>query len=363
MKRRTSRNGFAARWTSSRSAGARSWPWPALCQRRLCTAISCARTSSCGIAPERPRWSPSTGRRRGRGRRRSTWPSFRARTALPRTRASMRTTRFCSGAASTCRTNRSAVPERWARSSAAWPEFSGRASAWCRIGSTTRCCSWGSTRARWSARWRRRGLVRTVTDLRSGVPPGDELRQPLERMLSARLGTPLTVTEVVRRRADYSSSYATEVVTAHLAGREPVRIFLKNFAVAAWEKDLMPERRSRELCVYRDLLSRAQLGTPAYYGAVWDEGRARYWLLLEHVEGPQVKWCEFEDWLRAAAWLGRLHGRFPPGDEDVTGVGYLVQHDTSYFGDTAARAHAAVAGCDRALGRRLCAATARYYDL
>lgn len=189
------------------------------------------------------------------------------------------------------------------------------------------------------------------------------LRGPLERLLAERFDSPPRVTGIDRRDADYSSSYSTETITVHLAGREPLRIFLKNFAVAAWEKDLMPERRSRELTVYRDLLSLEQLGTPAYYGAVWDDARARYWLLLEHVDGPQVKWCEFDEWLRAAAWLGRLHGRFPPGGDDIANAGYLVQHDALYFRETMARAQDTVAAADPALGRRLAAATARYEDL
>jgi aminoglycoside phosphotransferase (APT) family kinase protein len=132
------------------------------------------------------------------------------------------------------------------------------------------------------------------------------------------------------------------MVTAHLADREPQRLFLKDFAVAAWQKDLMPERRSREVAVYREMLHGAGLGTPEYYGAAWDEERGRYWLLLEHVAGPQVKWCEFAEWQRAAGWLGKLHGRFSGAEETLAGAHFLVRHDAAFFLETAERARTAV---------------------
>src|SRR5215208_6690781 len=137
--------------------------------------------------------------------------------------------------------------------------------------------------------------------------PTDELRDAIERALAERSGLRVAVTRLSRRPSKHSSSYATEIVTAHLADRKPLRLFLKDFAVAAWQKDLMPERRMREVHVYRHLLDDAGLGTPGYLGAVWDEARGRHWLLLEYVEGPQVKWCKFADWQRAAGWLARLH--------------------------------------------------------
>jgi hypothetical protein len=187
-----------------------------------------------------------------------------------------------------------------------------------------------------------------------------ELRDSVEQVLSERLGAVLSVTRLTRRRAEHSSSYATEIVTAHFADREPLHLFLKDFAVAAWQKDMMPERRSREIAVYRRLLRGAGLDTPEYYGAAWDEQRGRFWLLLEYVEGPQVKWCEFADWRRAAGWLGRLHGRFSGGEAQLAGAGFLVRHDAAFFLETAERATAASSAAAPHLSRRLGAALAGY---
>jgi hypothetical protein len=193
-------------------------------------------------------------------------------------------------------------------------------------------------------------------------PDSAELRAAVERALSDRLGADIAVASLTRRRSEHSSSYPTEIVTAHFADREPLRLFLKDYAAAAWQKDLMPERRLREVTVYRDLLKGAGLGTPDYLGAVWDEDRERRWLLLEHVDGPQVKWCRFEEWQRAAAWLGRLHGRFSGAQEQLEGVALLVRHDAAFFLDTAEQATTAVSSSAPHMSRPLAAALSGYRE-
>jgi hypothetical protein len=197
----------------------------------------------------------------------------------------------------------------------------------------------------------------------AGPAATGELRDFVERALCDRLGVDIAVTRLTRRRSAHSSSYATEMVTAHLADREPQRLFLKDFAVAAWQKDVMPERRRREVAVYRELLHGAGLGTPDYYGAAWDEERGRYWLLLEHVDGPQVKWCEFADWQQAAGWLGKLHGRFSGAEEELAGAHFLVRHDAAFFLETAERARTAVSTAPPRLNRQLGTALTGYRRL
>jgi Phosphotransferase enzyme family len=190
-----------------------------------------------------------------------------------------------------------------------------------------------------------------------------ELDASVEATLRERLGADVAVTSITRRRSEHSSSYATEVITVRLVNRKPLRLFLKDFAVAAWQKDLMPERRAREVAVYRELLDGAGLGTPEYFGAVWDEERGRFWLLLEHVDGPQVKWCEFEEWLRAAAWLGVLHGRFARAERRLAGAAFLARHDVAFFQTTAELARRAVSLRAPALAARLDGALSGYGEL
>jgi Phosphotransferase enzyme family len=190
-----------------------------------------------------------------------------------------------------------------------------------------------------------------------------ELDASVEATLRERLGADVAVTSITRRRSEHSSSYATEVITVRLVNRKPLRLFLKDFAVAAWQKDLMPERRAREVTVYRELLDGAGLGTPEYFGAVWDEERGRFWLLLEHVDGPQVKWCEFEEWLRAAAWLGVLHGRFARAERRLAGAAFLARHDVAFFQTTAELARRAVSLRAPALAARLDGALSGYGEL
>jgi aminoglycoside phosphotransferase (APT) family kinase protein len=185
------------------------------------------------------------------------------------------------------------------------------------------------------------------------APTEDELRDAVERALRERLGAAIAVTRLRRHRGEHSSSYATELIVADLADREPVRLFLKDFGIAAWQKDLMPERRLREVRVYRDLLDGADVGTPAFVGAVWDEDRGRHWLLLEHVDGPQVKWCEFAEWQRAAGWLATLHRRFSSANAELARADFLVRHDATFFLDAAEQARRVVAACAPRLRERL----------
>jgi len=187
-----------------------------------------------------------------------------------------------------------------------------------------------------------------------------ELREVLRGVLSECFGSPQTVLDVQRRRSEHSSSYETEVVTVTLEGTGAVQIFLKDFGARVYEKDSMTQRRSRELCVYRDLLATADLGTPFYYGAAWDEDRGRFWLLLEFVEGMQVKHRDFPEWVRAVAWLGRMHAHFCEPHRLLEASEFLIDQDADFFRTTADLARRAVAASRPRLTDRLEAALAGY---
>ena len=74
-----------------------------------------------------------------------------------------------------------------------------------------------------------------------------------------------------RKRSQFSSFYAADVITVRLHSGREFKVFLKNFGSFDHAKDMMQARREREALVDRDVLAGSALGTPEYYGSVWDE--------------------------------------------------------------------------------------------
>ncbi|MDQ3095623.1 MAG: aminoglycoside phosphotransferase family protein [Actinomycetota bacterium] len=182
----------------------------------------------------------------------------------------------------------------------------------------------------------------------------------LERALSERFDGG-DVVKVERRPSENSSSYHTEVVTVGLADGSELRLFLKDYGTCRYQKDGAGERGVREWLVYRDLLAGSGLGTPEYYGAAWDEARGRLCLLLEFVDGPQLKWCGFDRWVEAAAWLGRMQARL--GNRCPSSEPFLVRHGPDLFASTGTGALRAVAQSAPALRSRVAQVLDRYTEL
>jgi len=180
-----------------------------------------------------------------------------------------------------------------------------------------------------------------------------ELRQSVEHALARVRGSGSPLAAIRRRTFPGSTSYAVEIVTVEFASGDAFEIFLKDFGWSKLPKDAAAERRERELRVYEELLEGEELGTARFYGARWDEVAARFWLMLEFVDGKPLRHCGFEHWLEAAAWLGRLHGRFVGQRDRLRGCGFLKRHDADFFVHSAERALRAVSGLSEALARRL----------
>jgi len=164
------------------------------------------------------------------------------------------------------------------------------------------------------------------------------------------------------RRAAFGgqTSFRLEVLTLELGAAGEVKVLLKDFGASRLPKDDLPSRRNRELRVYRDLLAGGGLGTAEYHGAVWDEARGRFWLLLELVDGVELRSLGFEDWVRSAAWLGRLHGRFARAGEALEASDFLVRHDAGFFHAQAEQASRAAATYPLELRESVLAVTRRY---
>jgi Phosphotransferase enzyme family len=194
-------------------------------------------------------------------------------------------------------------------------------------------------------------------DLDSGRAGSDdkELRRSIEQALAQVRASESPLTAVRRRGCPESSSYTVEVVTVELATGEAIDILLKDFGRSRLPKDAMAERRERELRVYAELLDGAELGSARFYGARWDDAAAHFWLLLEFVDGDPLRDCSFEHWLAAAAWLGRMHGRFAGQRAWLQRCGFLLRHDADFFVDKAERALRAVSALSGMLAQRLAA--------
>src|SRR6266540_3273046 len=130
---------------------------------------------------------------------------------------------------------------------------------------------------------------------------------------------------------DESTSFPCYIITVQIERGKSLKLFLKNYGSSRLPKDDLPARRDREKQIYLDLLRDVDLGTATCYGTVWDEITGRYWLLLEYVEGAELRSCGFEAWISAAAWLGKLHALFLKNTEKINGATYLILHDENFF--------------------------------
>jgi hypothetical protein len=157
------------------------------------------------------------------------------------------------------------------------------------------------------------------------------LRQYVEQTVANQLGLSSAVAEIQRTRIRYIGSYDCDSVVVRLVSGEEFTFFLKDYGSSLKSKDEPAQRRQRELAIYRDLLSRINLGTADYYGSVWDESERRFWLLLELVEGALIKDHNVEQGEMAAGWLGRAQGFFAQHPDVLSGQDYLIRHDAGFF--------------------------------
>jgi hypothetical protein len=200
----------------------------------------------------------------------------------------------------------------------------------------------------------------SVVESGSVSAPDGALRQFLEGVLSDRSASGPAIVGLDRAPCEHWGSYENEILTVRLADGDELRLFLKNFGRSKLPKDAAGERRERELRVYSDLLDGAELGTARFYAAEWDTAASRFWLFLEFVDGEPLRYCGFEHWLEAAAWLARLHGRFSGRQAQLRTSRFLMRHDAAFFFGAAHRALEAVAGLSDVLARRLASVLETY---
>lgn len=171
----------------------------------------------------------------------------------------------------------------------------------------------------------------------------EALRAHINRTTVQLFGHAGEIAALRREPAKASTSYDTEIVTVKLSSGEQRRLFLKNYGIFICRKDDMEQRREREISVYRELLSDADVGTPEYYGCIRDAARGQFWMLLEFISGTPAGYLGTENWIKAAGWIGRMHKHFAGESEQLSGCEFLIRHDAAHFLNAAAEARESVA--------------------
>lgn len=149
----------------------------------------------------------------------------------------------------------------------------------------------------------------------------------LRRELGCIFGS--NVERLERRPHAYRASFELEALQLTLADGRELRIVHKDLSHRSLDANARRAKPPnlhdpvREIEVYAHVLAGHDLGTAAYYGAVVDRARDRYWLFLEDVPGIAL-WQDGEraTWLAVARWLAELHERVAPNGAS------LLHYDT-----------------------------------
>jgi hypothetical protein len=182
---------------------------------------------------------------------------------------------------------------------------------------------------------------------------GKILRSCLKRIMEEVFQERSPIMRIHAQLSNYSSSFASYIISVQVAENREHTIFLKDFGDYSRPIRELQDRRKRELHVYREVLGDTGLGTAKYYGSLWDESQERFWLFLEFVDGKPIKESGFEHWLAAVRWLGRWYDYFLQNSQFLEGCTFLASHDHHFFQGTAEAAYLAVSRFSPGLADRL----------
>jgi len=179
------------------------------------------------------------------------------------------------------------------------------------------------------------------------------LRECVTSIVRDLAGPAASVIEVARRPHPGRGWYGAAILTVRLASGEERQLFWKDYGDERGPQPKPARQREREWRLYRDFLAQADLGTPQYYGSVWDEAAGRYWLFLELVSGQPLAAAEFPLWRDTARWLARLQAQFRERAPDHRLTDCLFRQTRDHFRSDADRAVDAAAGISRGLADQL----------
>lgn len=181
----------------------------------------------------------------------------------------------------------------------------------------------------------------------------ETLKGCLERIMEEVFRERSPIIHINPRLSNYSSSFASYIISVQVAENREHTVFLKDFGDNRRPVQQLQDRRKRELHLYRDMLGDAGLGTARYYGSLWDESKERFWLFLEFVDGKPLRQSGFEYWMAAVRWLGRLYNYSIQNAQFLKGCSFLLRHDHHFFQGTAEAAQLAVSRFSLGLADRL----------
>jgi aminoglycoside phosphotransferase (APT) family kinase protein len=171
------------------------------------------------------------------------------------------------------------------------------------------------------------------------------LRSFVETSAVQLIGDERHVVEIERKLNDYHSSFAIEELTVTFDDATQLPLIFKNLSpdgLLDYARQIRPQfsyHPIREIAVYREILAGSRLGTASCYGALIDEKRQRYWLLLEKVAGHELaKTGSFSIWCQVAQWLADIHYRMADVAFAFEKTARLTKYDENAYAIWAARA-------------------------
>jgi Phosphotransferase enzyme family len=165
-----------------------------------------------------------------------------------------------------------------------------------------------------------------------------ELQTALEETLSRRSGTQHRVAGLERWPSIYSTSFAIEELDVRLNDGTSLQLLFKDLSQQAMLESARRVKPAflydplREINTYRTILEPHRLGTAACYGAIVDHRAGRYGLLLEKVQGMELRRVgDLATWQKVARWLAAMHARFTGETGRVARVARLLRYNADFY--------------------------------
>lgn len=150
--------------------------------------------------------------------------------------------------------------------------------------------------------------------IRNASPMKEIVAETLENAFSELRGRPVRVRGLQRDVCEHVSSFQAEHLRVSFDTGECVSVFFKDLNP---DHQIETARKVRaggldpsyhELCVYQQILSRVDLGTPQLYAARWEPHSGIYWIFLEDVGTSRLRDSRnYARWVPAARWAARFH--------------------------------------------------------
>jgi len=188
-------------------------------------------------------------------------------------------------------------------------------------------------------------MIHAVSTRGSPSPP-PEFRRVLEDLLADHFGRRRAIVKLSRRPCSYSSSFTLDEIDVGFDDGSELQLVMKDVSPAAMTKSAERARPEflfepgREIEAYRRILPHAPRGTATWYGALVDQRARRYRLVLERVEGLELRHVgAFSIWERAAQWIAEFHQSFSPADvAQLAESSSVLVHDEAFYWRWLARA-------------------------